>query len=229
MGPCPLPSPTVETRSPPARTPCPPSPPPCARGGHGRARPAAHRGRRDRRPPRSDACPAVGGRAQGDRPGPGGVQELGHGRRAHPDLRQVLAARRRPADGGLHRPRRRGGSARRWYERRTPWSAPSSCPATSARCAAAIARTGARIGLTWVKPNHLPVPASARARGRVLEPDVPAGHARTGGRRARPRLKVSTWTVDKPRHMARVVAAGVDAIVSNRIGELRRQLALWPD
>jgi glycerophosphoryl diester phosphodiesterase len=38
-------------------------------------------------------------------------------------------------------------------------------------------------------------------------------------------LKVSTWTVDKPRHMARVAAAGVDAIVSNRIGELRRQLA----
>ena len=38
-------------------------------------------------------------------------------------------------------------------------------------------------------------------------------------------LKVSTWTVDKPRHMARVLAAGVDAIVSNRIGELRRQLA----
>jgi glycerophosphoryl diester phosphodiesterase len=38
-------------------------------------------------------------------------------------------------------------------------------------------------------------------------------------------LKVSTWTVDKPRHMARLVAAGVDAIVSNRIRRLRRHLA----
>jgi glycerophosphoryl diester phosphodiesterase len=37
-------------------------------------------------------------------------------------------------------------------------------------------------------------------------------------------LKVSTWTVDKPRHMARVRAAGVDAIVSNRIADLRRHL-----
>jgi glycerophosphoryl diester phosphodiesterase len=36
--------------------------------------------------------------------------------------------------------------------------------------------------------------------------------------------KVSTWTVDKPRHMDRVIGAGVDAIVSNRIGDLRRRL-----
>ena len=33
-------------------------------------------------------------------------------------------------------------------------------------------------------------------------------------------LKVSTWTVDEPRDMARVVDAGVDAVVSNRIAEL---------
>ncbi len=38
-------------------------------------------------------------------------------------------------------------------------------------------------------------------------------------------LKVSTWTVDKPRHMARVMAAGVDAIVSNQIRQLRRRLS----
>ena len=38
-------------------------------------------------------------------------------------------------------------------------------------------------------------------------------------------LKVSTWTVDKPRSMARVRAAGVDAIVSNRIDVLVRRLA----
>jgi glycerophosphoryl diester phosphodiesterase len=37
-------------------------------------------------------------------------------------------------------------------------------------------------------------------------------------------LMVSCWTVDAPRHMARVSAAGVDAIVSNRIARLRRHL-----
>jgi glycerophosphoryl diester phosphodiesterase len=36
--------------------------------------------------------------------------------------------------------------------------------------------------------------------------------------------KVSCWTVDEPRHMARVADAGVDAIVSNRIADLRRFL-----
>ncbi|MGP0031756.1 MAG: glycerophosphodiester phosphodiesterase family protein [Acidimicrobiales bacterium] len=38
-------------------------------------------------------------------------------------------------------------------------------------------------------------------------------------------LRVSTWTVDEPRHMARVTRAGVDAIVSNRLAELQRFLA----
>jgi glycerophosphoryl diester phosphodiesterase len=33
-------------------------------------------------------------------------------------------------------------------------------------------------------------------------------------------LKVSTWTVDDPQEMARVVGAGVDAVVSNRIAQL---------
>ncbi len=36
--------------------------------------------------------------------------------------------------------------------------------------------------------------------------------------------KVSTWTVDDPADMVRVAAAGVDAIVSNRISDLRRVL-----
>jgi glycerophosphoryl diester phosphodiesterase len=38
-------------------------------------------------------------------------------------------------------------------------------------------------------------------------------------------LKVSTWTVDEHRHMDRVSDAGVDAIVSNRIADLRRYLS----
>ena len=33
-------------------------------------------------------------------------------------------------------------------------------------------------------------------------------------------LKVSTWTVDEPQDMARVVEAGVDAVVSNRVEDL---------
>lgn len=33
-------------------------------------------------------------------------------------------------------------------------------------------------------------------------------------------LRVSTWTVDAPEDMARVVADGVDAVVSNRVAEL---------
>jgi glycerophosphoryl diester phosphodiesterase len=33
-------------------------------------------------------------------------------------------------------------------------------------------------------------------------------------------LRVSTWTVDTPEDMARVVSDGVDAVVSNRVLEL---------
>jgi glycerophosphoryl diester phosphodiesterase len=33
-------------------------------------------------------------------------------------------------------------------------------------------------------------------------------------------LRVSTWTVDTPEDMARVVSDGVDAVVSNRVVEL---------
>jgi glycerophosphoryl diester phosphodiesterase len=83
----------------------------------------------------------------------------------------------------------------------------------------------ARIGLTWVAQEP-PPPALLRELGaeywnpmfRLVTPErVDAVHAMG--------LKVSTWTVDKPRHMARVVAAGVDAIVSNQIRQLRRQLS----
>jgi len=83
----------------------------------------------------------------------------------------------------------------------------------------------ARIGLTWVK-REPPEPTLLRELGaeywnpmfRLVTPERVAEMHRLG-------LKVSTWTVDKPRHMARVVAAGVDAIVSNRIGDLVRRLS----
>ena len=38
-------------------------------------------------------------------------------------------------------------------------------------------------------------------------------------------LKVSTWTVDDPAEMRRVIDAGVDAVITNRIAELVALLA----
>jgi glycerophosphoryl diester phosphodiesterase len=83
----------------------------------------------------------------------------------------------------------------------------------------------ARIGLTWVE-REPPPPALLGELGaeywnpmfRLVTAERVADVHRMG-------LKVSTWTVDKPRHMARVIAAGVDAIVSNRIRALRRHLS----
>ncbi len=55
----------------------------------------------------------------------------------------------------------------------------------------------------------------------------PRAHLVTPGRVARVHdlgLQVSTWTVDRRWQMAWVVRAGVDAVVSNRIGGLHRHL-----
>jgi glycerophosphoryl diester phosphodiesterase len=82
----------------------------------------------------------------------------------------------------------------------------------------------ARIGLTWIEPRA-PSPSLLQELGAeywnpraglVTLERVAAVHALG--------LKVSTWTVDQPEEMARVAQAGVDAIVSNRIEELRRFL-----
>jgi glycerophosphoryl diester phosphodiesterase len=82
----------------------------------------------------------------------------------------------------------------------------------------------ARIGVTWVKPEP-PEPSLLGELGaeywnpmfRLVTPERVADIHQLG-------LKVSTWTVDQPRQMARMVEAGVDAIVSNRIGALLRHL-----
>jgi glycerophosphoryl diester phosphodiesterase len=83
----------------------------------------------------------------------------------------------------------------------------------------------ARIGLTWVRTED-PDFTLLNELGaefwnpmfRLVTPErVTAVHERG--------LKVSCWTVDKGRHMDRVQQAGVDAIVSNRIADLRRFLA----
>lgn len=83
----------------------------------------------------------------------------------------------------------------------------------------------ARIGLTWIEPDPPPPTLLQELDAeywnpmfRLITPERVADVHRLG-------RKVSTWTVDKPRHMDRVLKAGVDAIVSNRIGALLRRLA----
>ena len=78
----------------------------------------------------------------------------------------------------------------------------------------------ARIGLTWVEGAAPPLPLLEELRaeywnpmfGLVTPEGVAAVHAAG--------LQVSTWTVDDPRDMTRMVEAGVDAVVSNRVEEL---------
>jgi glycerophosphoryl diester phosphodiesterase len=82
----------------------------------------------------------------------------------------------------------------------------------------------ARIGLTWTQDPSPPLDLLAELGAEFWNPMfslvTPAGVAavHASGRR------VSTWTVDQEEDMARVVAAGVDAMVSNRIGALARFL-----
>ncbi len=80
--------------------------------------------------------------------------------------------------------------------------------------------TRARIGLTWVESSSPPLALLEELGaeywnpmfGLVTREGVAAVH--DAG------LKVSTWTVDEQKDMARVVGAGVDAVVSNRIADL---------
>ena len=82
----------------------------------------------------------------------------------------------------------------------------------------------ARIGLTWVNDPTPPLPLLDELGAEYWNPmlglvtleGVAAVH--TAG------MKVSTWTVDEPQDMARVVEAGVDAVVSNRVEDLVRFL-----
>jgi glycerophosphoryl diester phosphodiesterase len=82
----------------------------------------------------------------------------------------------------------------------------------------------AKIGLTWVESEAPPLPLLAELGAEYWNPmyelvtgaGVAAVHAAG--------LRVSTWTVDRRADMARLVEAGVDAIVSNRIADLVRFL-----
>ncbi len=86
----------------------------------------------------------------------------------------------------------------------------------------------ARIGLTWTEDASPPLALLEELGAEFWNPmfrlvtreGVARVHA--SGRR------VSTWTVDGEDDMERVVAAGVDAVVSNRVGSLVRVLGRRP-
>jgi myo-inositol-1(or 4)-monophosphatase len=83
------------------------------------------------------------------------------------------------------------------------------------------ARSGeARIGLTWIEQGEVPTALLSELGAEYWNPmselvgadAVETVHAMG--------LKVSCWTVDEPGEMSRVRAAGVDAMVSNRVAAL---------
>ncbi len=78
----------------------------------------------------------------------------------------------------------------------------------------------ARIGLTWIEGPAPPLALLEELRAQYWNPRL--GLVTPEGVEAAHRagLGVSTWTVDEPQDMARVIGAGVDAVVSNRIVEL---------
>ena len=82
----------------------------------------------------------------------------------------------------------------------------------------------ARIGLTWTEGTEPPLDLLAGLGAECWNPwsalVTAEGVAAVHGAG----LLVSCWTVDDEEEMARVVEAGVDAVVSNRIGALLRFL-----
>ena len=78
----------------------------------------------------------------------------------------------------------------------------------------------ARVGLTWVDGPEPPLALlhdlQAEYWNPMAELVTPEGVAAVHDAG----LRVSTWTVDSPNEMTRVLEAGVDAVVSNRIAAL---------
>jgi myo-inositol-1(or 4)-monophosphatase/deoxyribonuclease-2 len=82
----------------------------------------------------------------------------------------------------------------------------------------------ARLGLTWTEAGDVPVALLRELEAEYWNPmsvlvDESAVESVHGMG-----LKVSCWTVDAADEMARVCAAGVDAVVSNQVSELLRFL-----
>jgi len=83
----------------------------------------------------------------------------------------------------------------------------------------------ARIGLTWIEGPAPPLALLEELRAEYWNPMFGLVTPEGVEEAHRAGLKVSTWTVDEPQDMARVIGAGVDAVVSNRIVELVAFLA----
>ena len=78
----------------------------------------------------------------------------------------------------------------------------------------------ARIGLTWVDGPEPPLALLEELGAEFWNPMFGFVSAAAVVRVHEAGRLVSTWTVDDPEDMARMVEAGVDAVVSNRIGAL---------
>jgi glycerophosphoryl diester phosphodiesterase len=154
-----------------------------------------------------------------------GVQRLGEGAERIPSLRQVLAeitvplmvdfTRREVVEEGLRAVQDAAALDRSLFV---------TGNVEALRMLRALS-VEARIGLTWTDPEPPPPSLLVELGAEFWNPTF---RLVTPGRVAAMHdlgLKVSTWTVDTPRHMARMAGAGVDAIVSNRIADLRRFLA----
>jgi glycerophosphoryl diester phosphodiesterase len=148
------------------------------------------------------------------------VAALGEGDRRIPTLRQVLDrvavplmvdfTRREVVPGALHAVRAAQSMGRSLF-------VTGNVEALRLLRGAA---TEARIGLTWVEGPEPPLALLAELGAEYWNPMfdlvTPEGVAAAHGAGVR----VSTWTVDAVEDMARVVSAGVDAVVSNRVAEL---------
>lgn len=78
----------------------------------------------------------------------------------------------------------------------------------------------ARIGLTWLDGPEPPLALLHELRAEYWNPKFGLLTAEGVDAVHQAGLRVSTWTVDSPEDMTRVVEAGVDAAVSNRIAAL---------
>jgi glycerophosphoryl diester phosphodiesterase len=78
----------------------------------------------------------------------------------------------------------------------------------------------ARSGLTWTEGADPPLDVLGELGAEFWNPMYPFVSAAGVTAVHEAGFRVSTWTVDAPADMARVVADGVDAVVSNRVAEL---------
>jgi glycerophosphoryl diester phosphodiesterase len=78
----------------------------------------------------------------------------------------------------------------------------------------------ARLGLTWTEGADPPLDLLGELGAEFWNPMYSFVSADGVAAVHEAGLRVSTWTVDAPAEVARVVADGVDAVVSNRVEEL---------